>query len=204
MVLAASLFVLCLGAVLFFAVLALPRWCTRSLHRHRLWRLRDRIADDILDGVLPREHPAVMDLLDRTETVLAHHGELTLLNTYLLSHLFGRVPESARRYITQCGQELSTGGLTAEQAQKVRDYRQERLVLLTGSVLTGSWLGIFTLMLAMPKLLIDQIKRDGRTDGALALGRAVTDEVAASSRLGRAAGKAVRDSRFPGSPLLPA
>lgn len=197
MAIAVVLSIVALVLTLAAAVVTLPRWCIRSLHRHRLWRLRDRIADDMIEGVLPKDHPAVVDLLGRTEMALFRYSDFTLLNVTIMAMLHIRSSRSVQREILAIGAECSTAGLSEHQTELVRGYRAERLNLLAGSVLTGSWLGMAFVVSELPR-----VAKKVMVDGVVAVARTATDDAVQYSWLGKATKRSVRHSRLPHSPLI--
>jgi hypothetical protein len=102
-------------------VATLPWWFTRSLYQHRLWRMRDRLADDILDRNLPPAHPAVVQLFRRTTSALRNGRRMTMLDVVI-----GLI---MRRH-------------AEEQVSLLETHRDELETLLAGSTITGSWLGM--------------------------------------------------------------
>lgn len=129
---------------LFVALLRAPHWFSRSLHRHILWRLRDEIADDVIDGRLPQQHPAVRGLLRRAERVIELTSEMTMLDLFVWSWVWKRsdpkLREASRR------PEISRAGLSEPQIALVNKYHERLGMLSSSSILFGTWLGIASIL----------------------------------------------------------
>ena len=170
------------------AFVTLPRWFARSLHRHRLWRLRDAIVDQIIDGSLPGDHPAVKEIQQRVEDTICVCGKLILLHLWLFHRASKRVGvRPAPRF-------PSLTGLSPEQAELVTQYRQSWDILCTGMVLLGTWVGVGVVMWRLPQALRDA--HSTRTSGDRprpAIG--VATDSAALSPLGRRAREIFEDER---------
>src|SRR4051794_23025642 len=66
------------------AFLRMPRWLVLSLHRHRLWRLRDQVVDDMIYERLPKTDPAVRQLQSDVEWVINETASLTMLVLHVM------------------------------------------------------------------------------------------------------------------------
>jgi hypothetical protein len=165
-----NVFPLVLGVtavVMFEAIIKAPRWFARSLHRHRLWHLRDAIVDDILGGVLS-PHPAVFAFLDKVETVIENADRFT----YLDIALFGRL---------RAGLSPQARGLSDAKADRGEDWpplsRDDKIclaayegrfdLLLSGLVLIGSWSGVFKVLSLLPSALRTVAHQQSRTRRAI-------------------------------------
>src|SRR5580692_11310833 len=76
-----------------------PRWFARSLHRHRMWRLRDDLVDDVIAGRLPRDHDAVRHLLSRMEDTLRLGPNVTLSDVLIFHRHLAKLSPFARRLV---------------------------------------------------------------------------------------------------------
>ncbi|HYD09286.1 MAG TPA: hypothetical protein VEA78_04210 [Acidimicrobiales bacterium] len=125
-------------------VIRMPKWFARKVHRHRLWRVRDGFVDDLIDGHLPRDHPAVVEFLGRIEGTIANYNVLTP-SWFLVSRLIWRVgggTQLDRELDARMAPHLSLDGLSPDEQEALENYREWHDVLLTGSVLLGSWVGL--------------------------------------------------------------
>ncbi len=129
---------------LFVVFLRIPHWGAQSLNRHRLWRLRDRIVDDMIDGRLPKDDPAVRDLLRKVEFVIRNTPTITALMVYVWKSL----PEShkARGKAEVHRLERSKDALSSEECERLKRYEARLRSLLASTTLLGSWLGLATIL----------------------------------------------------------
>jgi hypothetical protein len=170
--------------VLFFALVFIPTWFVRSLHCHRMWRLRDQIAFDILDGRLDGQHPAVRQLLlDATRTASMHH-EISTPRLIAAVDVQRRLSPAAKEKFRQELRPLPTTGLLKEQEELVVARRRQSSLLDAESVLLGSWLGVAMVLLLLPKAFIAR-RRHQRAHGSLS-GDATKDALG-STPIGRRA-----------------
>jgi hypothetical protein len=170
----------------YIAWLRVPRWFSRSLARHALWRLRDDAVDSVIDGRLPAPHPAVREFVRDLEFSVRDSGTWTIRDFYVWSWMRRRLsdPPPPRRLLA------STEGLTESQAMLLREYASRWLALTALSLLYGSWLGILTVVIRIPSavvLLIRQKRRDPcdsgpRPEDTL---RVASDMAVADSWMGR-------------------
>lgn len=187
----------------YVVILTLPRWFTRSLHRHRIWRLRDVVVDDVLAGELPRDHPAVQHLIGCMGAIL-REKRVTLLNVYIFNHIAKGIDPTLLKAAKKQGLDCPLDGLTPEQRERVELYRQRFTTLLVGSMLLGSWFGIAHIVRFVPaglRIGMHQAKvatRDGikhRLDDLkirfehdiTATAREATDLAATQTRIGQTA-----------------
>jgi len=125
----------------YVVVLTLPRWFARSLHGHRMWRLRDALVDEILDGRLAPEHDAVRHLVAMMDGVL-HDRHATLMDVYVVRWACRDADPAFLAANDNVGLRCSLDGLNETERQRVEAYRERFQVLLVGSMLLGSWFGI--------------------------------------------------------------
>jgi hypothetical protein len=159
--------------IIFFSVLTVslivciataPWWFVRSLYRHRLWRMHDRLVLDIAEDRLPGTHPAVRQLLKRLEFAVDGRRRITMLDVLLVLFLRHRASPETRKYIDDSSRDRSLSGLSLERRQTVEGYRSQMATLIAGSMITGSWLGLFVLaVVLMPTTVI--LWRERRTVG---------------------------------------
>jgi hypothetical protein len=175
--------------VLLAGLVTFPRWYARSLHRYRLWRLRDSIVDQIIDGSLPHpdKNPAVKQLLTRTQTAITNTARFTILDGVILVRLSHGLSREAQERLTARFALCSTDGLDKQQCEVITNYRNELDVICGGTLLLGSWLGLLTVIAFFPKV---HRARQGSFRQAAA---AATDEATASTRIGRKAREAAEE-----------
>lgn len=126
---------------LFIGAITLPRWFFRSLHRHRLWELRDAIVDDILADRLPKNHPAVKQLARRAESAARNCKQVSIFDLRVYRYIVDREP-GLEPQIRAMVRTRDLGGLTADQKELIVNYRDSMLMLLSGTMLLGSWFGL--------------------------------------------------------------
>jgi hypothetical protein len=173
---------------LFTVLFVMPRWCFRSVHRHRMWRLRDDIVDKVIDGVLPADHPAVRQLVGRVNGSIRLAPKITLLRLLVIDKVTGKTSPEVRAVLDEhagCG-PCDMTELTEEQCDLIARYNDRINILRIGTTLTGSWLGIAVVAAVVPLVAVTPAARTIRQ----ALGRAV-DEVSAT-RFGRRVGESAR------------
>jgi hypothetical protein len=128
-------------------MLRVPDWFARSLVRHRLWRLRDQIVDDVLAGRLPGTHAAVKELLRRTDWTIRKGTELNMLAFHVWAWVLRRSDEDARKPVLRATPEpASLKGLAEDERERVDQYREHLALLASASVLLGTWVGIATVL----------------------------------------------------------
>jgi hypothetical protein len=125
----------------YLVVLTLPKWFARSLHGHRMWRLRDAVVDDVLDGNLPRDHEAVQHLIRIMDGVL-HEKRATLLDVYIVRRACKGVDPAFLSGAQKQGLGCPLDRLSPDERKRVEAYRARFMTLLVGSMLLGSWFGI--------------------------------------------------------------
>jgi len=139
-----------LGAVLIWAAIfvtivvalfTVPRWFARSLHRHRFWRLRDEIADDVLTGVLPGDHPAVQQLRSRVRRVIDTSSGVTLLSGLVFHRWATQLSTEARAELQRRTDPRALDGLEPTQCELLLAYRERLSVLMATRrvTLTQPW-----------------------------------------------------------------
>jgi hypothetical protein len=147
----------------------LPWWLARSLHGHRIWRLRDNFVGDILSERLPEDHPAVRQLLRRFEFVLkprAHPRRITMINLVVMLAVRRTVSPATREYVDKCVEDCSLDGLEPVERDRLVGYRDRLNVLLAGSTLTGSWLGIAVVFVFLVPAFVQYRRQQRRQEDA--------------------------------------
>lgn len=147
---------------LYVAIITLPRWFVRGMDHHRMWALRDDVIDDIIAERLPRDHPAVRQLVQRMELVLRDGKHITLLDVQIFARLLGRLEPPLQRAIKKQGQMCSLKGLSDSERKLVEEYRQRFLLVVAGSMLLSSWFGLAQVMRFIPGALIRRIRASER------------------------------------------
>ena len=144
----------------YIVVLTLPRWFARSLHRHRMWRLRDTVVDDVLDGRLPRENPAVRQLIATMDGVLRDQ-HANLLDVYIVRRACRDADPAFLKAGEKLGLRCPLDGLSTEQRKVVERYRESFQILLVGSMLLGSWFGIAHILPFVPAGIAEGMRQAG-------------------------------------------
>lgn len=173
---------------LFTVLFLMPRWCFRSVHRHRMWRLRDEIVDQIIDGTLPANHLAVQQLRRRIHRSIELAPKVTLLRLFIIDKITGKTSPQVHAlldYADGAG-PCDRSDLTDKQCTLIDSYNERIDTLRIGTTLTGSWVGIGVVALAIPVVLVDI----GATTFRDALGRAV--DRASETAFGRHVGEQAR------------
>ncbi len=138
------------------AFVRMPKWCARSVHRHRLWRERDAIADDRHDRWAPyQRHPAVRNPLRHAEWHIEDVGSATMLRLYLSS----RVRRNTAMTRLPAKRSVSLDGLSGEERACMELHLDRVHLLTTGSVITGSWSGLASILRFVLPALWEQRKK---------------------------------------------
>jgi hypothetical protein len=153
-----------------------PRWFARSLHRHRMWQLRDDLVDDVIVGRLPRDHEAVRHLIKKMDTTLRFGPNVTLSDVLIFNRHFARVSQSARRFVRR--PQCPLDGLTTDQRSSVKKYEREFDLLLVGLLLLGSWLGLIAVIGVFLSLAVRRIAKLWRRPLSLASLQRVVGSIA--------------------------
>jgi hypothetical protein len=178
------------AAGLWLSLLTLPRWFVRSMHRHRMWRHRDEIVDEILDGRLP-DHPAVWELLNDAERSIHLTDRVTYLRGYMACRSIGTLSPQATARWNDRTRPSSLEGLSATECELLRNHRIHDHQLTVGVVLLGSWVGFFVVLGRFAALLRDEHRERRLSRRAFAL---ATDDAVVHTRLGQSAGRSVSAS----------
>lgn len=184
MVMAAAATMTVVGLIFTASLITLPRWCVRSLHRHRLWRLRDQVVDSVLAGCLPANHPAVKYLISELERAIRHCHRMSLLKLRGFILLRRRLSRAAETQLRSRSAPPSLAGLGEAEKMLLKEYRQAEATLLAGNLLLGSWLGVYLVLRRLPAAAT-------RSAGARQAMTMAADEVTTKTRIGRAARDAV-------------
>lgn len=126
---------------LWIALLRAPHWFCRSLHRHRLWKERDHVADDIIARKLPKDHPAVRELLEVAEWSAREGHKHTVMEMFVWRAIGQRTDKRTPETLA-----VSLDGLTEDQLALLHQHRDRIMFLTTSSMLLGSWLGLLTIL----------------------------------------------------------
>lgn len=165
------------------ALLRLPQWFVRGIYRHRLWRLRDRVADDVLAGRLP-PHPAVLALLNDTPMHVRMSSRASVIDLLIVRRLWGKLSPSAAEQVRRSVTAPSLHGLSQAEAGLFEEYRRQQAQLLTEVVLIGSWLGIAMIIYFVGFTFLLRRRPDLRAAA----------NAATKTRIGQATFEAVRQS----------
>lgn len=125
------------GLGVWVSFVRLPNWFFRSVHRHSLWAERDQIADEMLRGQLPKDHPAVRELLAVAEHAAKATHKLTILDLYFWGAVRRRCDLSKTKVL-----DVPLAGLSEAHRRRVLQHRERITRLAVGSMLVGSWVGV--------------------------------------------------------------
>ena len=168
------------------ALVRLPAWCFRSIHRHRLWEERDAIADEILRGALKKDHEAVRDLLAAAEHSAKATHRLTVLDLFAWQAIHRRCDRTKLNVLS-----VSDAGLSERELALVRAHRERIVQLSVRSMLVGSWAGILTIFVRLVPAIAIEIreshKRRRNVTDSLRHTLVVATDEASNSSMGRAA-----------------
>jgi hypothetical protein len=140
------------GAIALTTMVAtLPRWCLRSIQRHRLWRCRDRLADKIISGELP-QHPAVLFELRMMEASIENLPKVSFVDMLIFGWLARRTPAEAWRHAE--GHTPSTTGLADDQRKTIENFHDRHMRIAVGSMMLGSWIGLLFIITQIPAALL--------------------------------------------------
>jgi hypothetical protein len=163
-----------------------PRWFARSLHRHRMWALRDALVDDVIYGRLPRDHDAVRQLVKNMDTTLRLGLDFTLSDALIFSRQLRKIEPSAQRFLME--DKCPLDGLTSQQRALIKKYNENFGLLIVGLLLLGSWFGLICVAGVFLVLAAQRIARQWRSASLGALkgfvgltAQQATDRVADSS-----------------------
>jgi hypothetical protein len=167
-------------------ILVIP-WCQRSRFRYRLWRLRDKVTDDLIRDALPRSD-AVIELREQIDDSIRYSRDFTFLN-FLLAYTV------AEKYSRLAVQRASRDDLRPEEAERLKQYESQLEEAQTVHLLTGSvsgWVGTVLLaILSFPKLTS---RGQDRSPKEL-MAQKVTNEVASQPELWVPRRRLARDRR---------
>jgi len=139
------------------AFVTAPRWFSRSLHRHRLWRLRDGFVDHLMDHDLPQDHPAVRQLRWLMKCALdgGRPGNRALDISVFRWAKRGISP-LARQELSTEARLCPLDGLTPEQQSLLTQYRANFETLVVGMLLLGSFWGTFIVIRFLPQVIAEE------------------------------------------------
>jgi hypothetical protein len=188
----------------FVGVLTLPRWLARNLGQDRMWRLRDDLVRDLLvTEILPKDHPAVKELLWKMDWALCDGRHFTLLHVYL-------VERYERRRLDQTYlNKLDSGwkrldSLEPQQRDALMWYRNAFQTRLVASLLLGSWFGLAQVAWRLPRAIaVEKSARKAEAHRPVSLRRIesdvresakrAADQVVAETSLGKRLSSGMRD-----------
>lgn len=126
------LLLIAFAAAWWLIVVTSIRFNCRSIFRHRLWVLRDLLADDIIADRLPA-NPAVVRLLHATEGAIYHAAEFSLVQFLLVPTMVNEQEELA---VDESAKEM-----TGEQRDHLAKYHRLLSRILLRHFLMGNVMG---------------------------------------------------------------
>lgn len=130
---------LLIPAILVAAFAMLPKWFTRSMSKHSMWRLRDDLVDDMIAERLPADEPAVKDLLTRFEWAINESRSFDLLHLLVWYRATRGVP---KKVLCELAAIPGLANLPKGQADRIVEYRQQYTRIAISAVFLSSWLGM--------------------------------------------------------------
>jgi len=128
-------------------VLFVIPWCQRGQFRQNLWRLRDEITDDVIDGKLSY-HPAVNQLREHIDFSIRYAQDITFANLMVVLVSAGRV----LRAQIAAAEPGCLEGLPPDQAARLGEYRRRFGKLVSKHIISGSpsgWLAAILIFLLL-------------------------------------------------------
>jgi hypothetical protein len=153
-----------------------PRWFARSLHRHRMWRLRDELVDDMIVGRFPRDHDAVRHLQGKMDTTLRLGPNVTLSDVLIFHRYLAKLSPSARRFVAK--PECPTDGLSDDQRAALKKYEDEFGLLVVGLLFLGSWFGLIFIIGTFVSLTLRRLVKIWRAPISIAAIQRVLGSIA--------------------------
>jgi hypothetical protein len=138
--------VLALAITAWAVIFALIPACLRSLTRHRLWQLRDRVVDELLDGSYEdTEKP--MQLVEDAELAIAYLERLSMFN-----FLVAKLAASGLDLPTKAPLDLS--GLSPSDRERLQVHLSEFQRALSKQVLLRTPSGWIITLALLPLVLV--------------------------------------------------
>lgn len=137
--------------------------CSISLMRHRLWRLRDQLVDEIRQGEYHDAVPAEI-LTFRAEAVIEHASKISMLNLALLRLSQKGAPELVDRL------DLSMKSLSDDDRTRITAHLEEFETALFTRSMFGTPSGWIATLVSFPIFLVFFVRGiaralRGRQDG---------------------------------------
>ena len=136
--------------LLVYLAVTLPRWCFRSIARHRMWALRDSLALELRSRVLPSEDDAIRKLMKRCQDTIAVSDQLKFIEFLLVSRKLRAVAAPSVDRLPRFDHLEEADRLRLESL--VHGYAR----LTTYLLFTSSWFGVATLTLVVVNRTIRQ------------------------------------------------
>ena len=136
---------LAVSAALVHALFFLGPGVETSMFRHALWRYRDELVDMPLHGTAPVGHPAVEDVVEVIEHLIATPQRYDLF--WMLGSLRDKAPGPSRP-------EPSLAGLTPDTAARLQEIRGGVVALGVRHAALGTPLSAMATALLAPVVLV--------------------------------------------------
>lgn len=151
-----DIFVVTSAGIVWFAILTLPRWLVTSLHRGRLWKLRDQLYDDMRHGAFPGHEAQALKIVTLAEHAILAVPFFTPWNVRRFSKLIGTIsPEDRRLWAEKVRLDL-------QDVPSLEFYRDRIHTMLSQQLLTGSWIGLLMTAGALARALTHKTIRRRR------------------------------------------
>ncbi|MGI8806471.1 MAG: hypothetical protein ACR2KK_01195 [Acidimicrobiales bacterium] len=126
----------------------MPRWLITSIHRGRLWELRDQIYDEVRLGCFGGEEERARSLIAFTEQAIVAVPYFTPGNLRRTSKHLNALSDADRRKALRRARWLEGG------SPRLLGHRERLHRILNQQLLTGSWRGILITVRALGTELV--------------------------------------------------
>lgn len=140
--------VLALGVLAWASLIFVIPWCMQGVLRHRLWRVRDAVFDDISSGLLPSKDVCV-DFLRGLEGGIRHTRELSFANLWTLG-FFHQLAEG----VEDADFEKALKNFTPGERERFENYEAEVGSVVIRHVFLGTPSGWLASLLVPLYLLV--------------------------------------------------
>lgn len=143
------------ASVVWFAILTVPRWLITSIHRGRLWALRDHLYDEMRHGKFAGHEAQASALITSAEHAVLAVPFFTPWNIRRFSKLVNAMPAEQRR------KQIEEIRLELEGSPLLKLYHERLHTVLSQQLLTGSWTGLVITFGALARALAVRFVRIG-------------------------------------------
>ncbi len=138
------------------AFVLIPRWCLRSISRHKLWEIRDGVVDAIFHGDLP-SNEITWGLVSKAESAIRLTPDLTMGTIVACEWTQRTVSNAVRKELGWDIKRRPESGLSADHLIVYRKFERSLEYVLSRQALWGSWPSLIVFGLLLVKSLIESI-----------------------------------------------